>query len=58
MQFVLEHALAQAIEVLHTEFVDLTLLTSDHWDSHLAHRATCRVFFSWEPPPTFLKINF
>lgn len=59
MQFILEHALAQAIGVLHIEFVDLTLLTSDCQDSRLAHRMTHWVFISRESPlSNFLKINF
>lgn len=58
-RFIMEHALIQATELTHLDFVDLTVRMSDSWDSRSVLRAPCRVFIFWKPPPpTFLKINF
>lgn len=53
-RFVLERALIQAAEIIHSEFADLTARTLDSWDPRIAHGAIHRV----EPPSsTFLKVN-
>lgn len=46
-------------EIIHLELADLTLRTSDPWDSRLALAVPHRIFISLELPPlTFLKVNF
>lgn len=42
--FILEWVLIQAIGMIHLEFADLTIKTSDSWDTHLAHGVIYRIF--------------